>query len=99
MAEVAVRVGKGSIRVVCKALGISEACSRYQTKNDGENGFIADWLLRLITTHRTRGLGLGFLCLRNVKGYGYNHKRVYRIYGELELILRINQKPWRFLVR
>jgi len=30
-----------------------------------------------------------FLYLRNVKGFGWNHKRVYRIYRELELNLRI----------
>jgi len=32
------------------------------------------------------------LFLRNVKGYPWNHKRVYRIYRELELNLRINPK-------
>lgn len=30
--------------------------------------------------------------LRNVKGYRWNHKRVYRIYRELELNLRIKPK-------
>jgi Transposase and inactivated derivatives len=97
MAEEAVRAGKGSIRLVCEALVISETCYRYQAKNDGDNGFIADWLLRLTTTHRTWGFGLCFLYLRNVKGYGYNHKRVYRIYKDLELNLRI--KPKRRLKR
>ena len=38
------------------------------------------------------GFGLCFLFLRNVKGYGWNHKRVYRIYRELELNLRIKPK-------
>lgn len=38
-----------------------------------------------------------FLYLRNVRGYGWNHKRVYRIYRELELNLRI--KPRKRLVR
>jgi len=35
---------------------------------------------------------LCFLHLRNVKGYKWNHKRVYRIYKELELNLRIKPK-------
>lgn len=38
------------------------------------------------------GFGLCFLYLRNVKGFGWNHKRVYRIYRELELNLRIRPK-------
>ena len=35
--------------------------------------------------------------MRNVKGFGWNHKRVYRIYRELELNLRI--KPKKRIVR
>jgi len=58
---------------------------------------IADWLLRLTTTNSTWGFGLCFLYLRNVKGFQWNHKRVYRIYRELELNLRI--KPRRRVQR
>ncbi len=62
-----------------------------------ENAEIADWLLRLSSTHKRWGFGLCFLYLRNIQGYGWNHKRVYRIYRKLELNLRI--KPKRRLKR
>ncbi len=81
-----------SVRLACVVFGISETCYRYQAKLDGENAQIADWLLRLTQAHKRWGFGLCFLYLRNVKGYGWNHKRVYRIYRELELNLRIKPK-------
>ena len=62
-----------------------------------ENAEVADWLERLTQSQRSWGFGLCFLYLRNVKGYQWNHKRVYRIYRELELNLRI--KPKKRLVR
>ncbi len=86
-----------SIRLACEALAISETCFRYEPKLSDENEEIADWLLRLTHNQRNWGFGLCFLYLRNVKGYGWNHKRVYRIYRELELNLRI--KPRKRLVR
>ncbi|MDR7194148.1 transposase InsO family protein [Luteimonas terrae] len=61
------------------------------------NARIADRLVRLTTAYEDRGFGLCFLHLRNVNGYGWNHKRVYRIYRELELSLRI--KPKKRIVR
>jgi putative transposase len=83
--------------VVCRTFGISETCYRYQPKLSDENAQIADWLLRITHNQRNWGFGLCFLFLRNVKGFAWNHKRVYRIYRELELNLRI--KPKRRLVR
>ena len=97
MAQRAVAERGISIRLACRAFKISETCYRYQPKLSGDNQLIADWLLRLTTTNRNWGFGLCFLYLRNVKGYPYNHKRVYRIYRELELNLRI--KPKRRLKR
>jgi putative transposase len=88
---------QASIRFACLCVGISETCYRYEARLSGENQQIADWLLRLTTTHKRWGFGLCFLYLRNVKGFGWNHKRVYRIYRELELNLRI--KPRRRIKR
>jgi putative transposase len=51
----------------------------------------------LTTAQRNWGFGLCFLYQRNVKGFVWNHKRIYRIYRELELNLRI--KPKKRLVR
>jgi putative transposase len=73
-----------------------ETCYRDQATLDGENA-LADWLLKLTQTHKRLGFGLCFLSLRNVKVYAWSHKRVYRIYRELELNLRI--KPRRRIKR
>lgn len=86
-----------SVRFACRCLDISVATYYYQPKLSVENQRIADWLLRLTVTNTRWGLGLCYLCLRNVKGFGWNHKRVYRIYRELELNLRI--KPRRRIKR
>lgn len=97
VAQTAVKSGKACIRVACAAVGISETCYRYQPKQDSENEEIADWLIRLTHNQKNWGFGLCYLFLRNVKGYAWNHKRVYRIYRELELNLRI--KPKKRLIR
>lgn len=92
MAHQAVKKHQISIRLSCDCLDISEYCFRYQATLSSENQQIADWLLRLTTAHKRWGFGLCFSYLRNVKGFGWNHKRVYRIYRELELNLRIKPK-------
>ena len=81
-----------SIALACRTFQISETCYRYSPVLSDENEEIADWLERLTENKRTWGFGLCFLYLRNVQGYGWNHKRVYRIYCELELNLRIKPK-------
>ena len=97
MAQSAVQAYGISIKQACSAFSISETCYRYEARLSDENAQIGDWLLRLTTAHRNWGFGLCFLFLRNVKDFGWNHKRVYRIYRELELNLRI--KPKRRLIR
>ena len=83
--------------MACWLFSISETCYRYQLKLNNENAVISDWLLRLTKNNRNWGFGLCYLYLRNVKGFKWNHKRVYRIYRELELNLRI--KPKKRLTR
>jgi putative transposase len=97
MAKDAVASKGISIRLACDIFQVSQTCYRYSAKRNAENEEIADWLMRLTDNHRNWGFGLCYLYLRNVRGYGWNHKRVYRIYRELELNLRI--KPRKRLVR
>ena len=97
MAQRAVKQFAFSIRLACDAFSISEKCYRYQAKLSSDNQQIADWLLRLTHNQRNWGFGLCYLYLRNVKGFKWNHKRIYRIYRELELNMRI--KPRKRLVR
>lgn len=86
-----------SIRLAYLIFLVSQTCYRYEAKKNAENEQIADWLLRLTDNHRNWGFGLCYLYLRNVKGFKWNHKRIYRIYKGLKLNLRI--KPRKRLNR
>ena len=88
MARQAVAERSVPITLACEAFKISETCYRYQPKKDAENALIERWLIRLTDQHTNWGFGLCFLYLRNQKKYRWNHKRVYRIYCELELNMR-----------
>jgi len=97
MAQNAVSQCNISIRLAYAIFSVSETCYRYESKSNVENELIANWLIRLMDNNRSWGFGLCYLYLRNVKNLTWNHKRIYRIYGELELNLRI--KPRKRLVR
>ena len=86
-----------SIKVACSTFNISESCYRYKSLNSDENVQIAELLTDLTKRHKRWGFKLCFLYLRNVCGYPWNHKRVYRIYRELELNMRI--KPHHRIIR
>jgi putative transposase len=92
-----VRYRSVSIALACRAFSIRETCDRYEPKLSDENELVADWLVTLTGAKKTWGFGLCFVHLRNVKGFKWNHKRVYRIYRELELNMRI--KPRKRLQR
>jgi putative transposase len=97
MAKTAVQAKGINIRLACDIFQVSQTCYRYNDKRNAENEEIVHWLMRLTDNHRARSFGLCYFYLRNVRGYGWSHKRVYRIYRELELNLRI--KPRKRLVR
>jgi len=86
-----------SIRLVCSAFSVSETCYRYQRILSSENEVIEDWLVKLTKQDSDWRFGLGFDYSRSVAGYSWNQKRVYRIYCDLSLNLRI--KPRRRLKR
>ena len=52
---------------------------------------IVDMLKRISETHPRWGFGLMSQRLKNL-GYGWNHKRIYRVYCEMALNLRIKPK-------
>ncbi|MVA59650.1 IS3 family transposase [Agrobacterium vitis] len=97
MAGKAVALRGVSIALACRTFGVSETCYRYSAKLNDDNEEIADLLIGLTRAKKSWGFGLCFLYLRNVRGHRWNHKRVYRIYRELELNLRI--KPRKRLKR
>ena len=97
MAQETVKNKNVSVTLSCKIFMISETCYRYTARLSDENSLIAQYLIDLTNQKKNWGFKLCFLYLRNVKGYKFNHKRVYRIYTELALNLRI--KPRRRLKR
>lgn len=81
-----------SIRQTCGWFGTSEMGYRYRPKLATENDEIAQWLIKLTREQSGWGFGLCFDYLRNVKGFIWNHKRVYHIYCELTLSLQIRPR-------
>ena len=83
--------------MACQAYRISESCYRCERKLDTQNEEVATWLIKLTDNNRNWDFGLCYLYLRNLNGFKWNHKRVYRVYKELDLNLRI--KPLKRLIR
>ena len=68
MTENAVARRNFSIALACRTFGVSVTCYRYGPKLRAEKEEIADLLTGLTDARKTRGFGLSFLHLRNVKG-------------------------------
>jgi putative transposase len=92
LAQQSVAERKISIRLACRIFAVSETCYRYQPKLSDENADIAHRIIKLTDAESDWGFGLCFDYLRNVEGRSWNHKRVYRIYCEQALNLRIRRR-------
>lgn len=79
-----------SERQACRLFNISRSVYRYQAKKRNDDELIE--LLEELAGRKPRwGVGKMYGWLRN-EGYGWNHKRVRRVYRELALNLRIKPK-------
>ena len=74
----------------CRLCLISSGCYRYASKRKPDDA-IVDVLMRLAASRPRWGFGLMFDWTR-LQAHKWNHKRVYRVYKELELNLRIKPK-------
>lgn len=79
-----------SIRQGCNAVGLPRSSYMYQRKPK-EDQPIIDELLALIRTHPAIGFWQCYYRLRGL-GYAWNHKRVYRVYTNLNLNIRRRAK-------
>ncbi len=92
MAQTTIDTHSISIRRSCRLHSVSLTCWRYTPKQSSDNAQIQAALIVLSEAHKTWGFGLMYLHLRNVQGKPWNHKRVYRIYRQLALNLRIKPR-------
>jgi putative transposase len=80
-----------SQRRICRLYGVNRSTIRHVTRRPDAKEEIKVLLMQLADRHKRWGFGLMFRWLRR-EGYPWNHKRVYRIYCELSLNLRIKPK-------
>ncbi len=93
VARLAVEEKGLSIPMAREAFGLSENGYRYQPiSSTPRTHGLQTGCFGLPRTNRAGGFGLCFLHLRNVKRFRWSHGCGYRIYGELELNLRIKPK-------
>jgi putative transposase len=81
-----------SVTRACRWAVVSRSTWHHRSQRSGTDREIARHLLELTEANRNWGFGLCFLYLRNQKEKPWNHKRVYRIYCELKLNLRIRPR-------
>ena len=76
-----------STRKACKVFLISSSVYFYKKKPNNEDDKIREELVLLSEQHYTWGFWMMHHRLRN-RGFGWNHKRVYRVYTHMRLNIR-----------
>ena len=90
MARHAVQIHGLSERQACEMLKISRTAYRYKAVKPDDHEIVVQ--LQTIAARKPRwGFKKMYQYLRN-QGYGWNHKRVHRVYGEIGLNLRVKPK-------
>ena len=79
-----------SERRACRLVGLSRSTYRYEARRPDDTA-IREQLTALAARHRRWGFDKMMDWLR-AQGFEWNHKRVYRVYGELGLNRRIKPK-------
>ena len=74
----------------CRVVGMSRSGYRYQSRKSDDKE-IKEQLLWLAERKSRWGFKKMYDYLRN-QGYGWNHKRIHRVYRELELNIRVKPK-------
>jgi putative transposase len=87
----AVETWSCSQRRICSLYGVHRSTIRRSKIIPDVKQEITELLIRLSDSHKRWGFGLMFRWLRR-QGYTWNHKRVYKIYCELALNIRIKPK-------
>lgn len=80
-----------SISQACRVINIDRKTYRYKPKKKLDDKVIENLLKNFSAQHPTYGFGKLFNLIR-LKNYFFNHKRVYRIYCDLRLNLKIKPR-------
>lgn len=86
MADYAVRTHAVSLRRACKVVGISDSVYRYKPDSQRDDALVVA-LQDAVERYPAYGFSKLLKVLRR-QGYGWNHKRIHRVYCELKLNLR-----------
>jgi putative transposase len=91
MARNLIETGHISINQACRVVNIDHKTYRYEPKKRNDTSMIEALLKKFSAQYPEYGFVKLFSLIRQ-KGYAFNHKRIYRIYRDLQLNFKIKPK-------